>query len=238
MFIDAQQQGYSKKLRFFIFLKLVYPEGKTKFSNTDLQFLELCENINRKTTLSYLEFLAEKGWITLNTRTGYYLIKSFDKIRKENDWNSRLAFPADYYNYQNIKAVTGAVLYSYLHKGFWRSLAKRKSVQIMGSTFHFPHARFNYKRELAPVSVSRVHKFFEVSPATASTLKSSAAKAGLLRVKKNYGSMVYNKPAMLRSLNYADKKANIVYHNGNYHFQLIDTVCPLFYFTKRKSLEA
>ena len=238
MFIDAQQQGYSKKLRFFILLKLIYPEGKTRFSHTDLQFLELCENINRKTTLSYLEFLAEQGWITLNTKTGYYLIKSFDKIRKENEWNSRLAFPADYSNYQNIKAVTGAVLYSYLHKGFWRSLAKRKSVQIMGSTFNFPHTRFNYKREPAPVSVSRVHKFFDISQATASTLKNAAAKKGLLKVKKNYGSMVFNKPAMLRSLKYDEKKANIVYYNGNYHFQLIDTVCPLFYFTKRKSLEA
>jgi len=236
-FIDAQHQGYSRQLRFLLLLKLVYPHGKTKFSTSDLQFLELLDGITRKTTLGYLEFLAEKEWITLNVKTGYYLIKALDKIRIENQWNIRLAFPVNHSNYHLIKAVTGAVFYSYLHKGFWRQLAKRKSVQIMGSTYHFPHVRFNYKRKPAPVSVSWIQNYFKIPRATASELKKAAFKAGLIDVSKNYGKIVTNKSAMMKSLKYNDSRFNIVWHNGNYHFQLIDTIFPLFYFTKRKSIE-
>ncbi|SKB76714.1 hypothetical protein SAMN05660776_2873, partial [Salegentibacter holothuriorum] len=43
LFINAQQQGYAKKLQFFFALKLLYKCGKTKLDDGELLFLELTE---------------------------------------------------------------------------------------------------------------------------------------------------------------------------------------------------
>ncbi|UKM63880.2 hypothetical protein GSB9_00426 [Flavobacteriaceae bacterium GSB9] len=218
-------------------LKLIYPSGKAQLDNEALQFIQFVECINsRKTLKKYLNFLMEIGWIVYNQKTQFYVFKSFDRIRKENNWLVRLAFQIDFNNYYKIKAVTGAVIYSYLHKDFWRKVKKQKSVQLKGSTYHFLSPKFNYKEQFAPVSVNGVEQLFNISVATASRLKSEASKAGLIKLKKNYSQKPVNKKIMQDYLDYNDMKQNIVYHKGNYHLQHIDEVYPLFYFIKRKSL--
>ncbi|MFO8147175.1 MAG: hypothetical protein ACQEWG_12755 [Bacteroidota bacterium] len=238
LFINAQQKGYARKLQFFLSLKLIYRCGKVKLDDGELLFIELTEEIrSRKTTLKYIGFLVKKGWLQYNVRTGYYIIKSFDRIREEYNWEVRLSFPVDFYSYRNIKAITGAILYGYLHKDFWRKVRRKKSVQIKGSTYHFLSTHFNYKEAPAPVSVLGTCSIFEISPSTASRLKNSAEKQKLLEVKKNYGDIVPNKKAMELCLEYNDKRNNIVFYQGNYRFQLIDTILPLFLFKKRKKLK-
>ena len=238
LFIDAQQKGYTKKLQFFLSLKLLYRCGKTKLDDGELLFLELTEEISsRRTTLKYIRFLVEKGWLKYNTRTGYYIIKSFERIREENNWKTRLSFPVDFNSYQNIKAITGAILYGYLHKDFWRKVRRKKSVQIKGSTYHFLSPHFNYKEAPAPLSVLGICSIFHISPSTASRLKKRAVKQQLLMVQKNYGDRVPDKKAMELCLKYNDKRNNIVFHQGNYRFQLIDTILPLFLFKKRQKLK-
>ncbi|MDT0642774.1 hypothetical protein RM553_08010 [Zunongwangia sp. F363] len=238
LFINAQQEGYAKKLQFFLSLKLLYPTGKTKLNDGELLFLELTEEISsRRTTLNYIRFLVEKGWLQYNAKTGYYIIKSFDRIRRENSWKARLSYPVDFHSYRNIKAITGAILYGYLHMDFWRKVRRKKSVQIKGSTYHFLSPNFNSKEAPAPLSVLGLCKIFKISTATASRLKDCAVKQNLLEVKKNYGSIVPNKKAMEQCLKYNDKRNNIVYYRGNYRFQLIDTILPLFLFKKRQKLK-
>jgi len=236
-FIDAQQKGYGKKLQLFLFLKLVYSSGKTQLSAKELQWIASHEKIKcRSTLLKHLDFLIEKGWIRYNAKTGYYLLKSFDSIRKEQDWKVRLAFPVDYSSYRNIKAITGAILYGYLHKDFWRKVRRKKSVQIKGSTYHFLSPKFKPQNYPAPLSVLGTGSIFKISPSTASRLKDLAQKHHLLEVQKNY-DRVPNKKAMLLCLKYNDKRNNIVFHHGNYRLQLIDTVLPLFLFKKREKLK-
>ncbi|MGB7843551.1 MAG: hypothetical protein WBL21_12210 [Salinimicrobium sp.] len=46
---------------------------------------------SEKTMKSYVRFFEQKGWLRLNTKTGYYIIKSFDRIREEKDWRMRTA---------------------------------------------------------------------------------------------------------------------------------------------------
>jgi len=238
LFIDAQQQGYAKKLQFFLALKLLYKYGKTKLDNEELLFLELTEEISsRKTTIKYIDFLVQKGWLKYNTRTGYYIIKSFDRIRSENNWKVRLSYALDFESYQNIKAITGAIIYGYLHKDFWRKVRRKKSVQIKGSIYHFLSPHFNYKEAPAPLSVLGIGNIFQISVATASRLKKCALKHKLLEVKKNYGSKIRNKKAMELCLDYNDKPNNIVFVEGSYRFQLIDTILPLFLFKKRQKLK-
>lgn len=238
LFIDAQQQGYAKKLQFYLALKLLNKCGKTKLDNEELLFLELTEEISsRKTTIKYIQFLIEKGWLKYNSKTGYYIIKSFEIIRSDNNWKVRLSYPVDFDSYRNIKAITGAIIYGYLHKDFWRKVRRKKSVQIKGSTYHFLSPHFNYKEAPAPLSVLGIGIIFHISPATAFRLKNCARKQKLLEVKKNYGAVIPNKKAMELCLDYNDKPNNIVFVEGNYRFQLIDTICPLFLFKRRQKLK-
>lgn len=236
--VDAQQKGYMKKLRLFLLLKLMYPSGKTRLEKKALWFIELVEQIRtRRTTYSYLNFLFEKGWLVYNAKTGYYILKSFDRIRNENQWEVRWAIPVHFGNYFKLKAITGAIIYGYLHKDFCRKLRKKKSALIKGGAYHFRPSGSSPELQSAPVSVYGAAKIFGVSPSTASRLKQAAEKEIFLEVKKNFGEIVTNKKAMQRCLKYNDKRENIVYHEGEFRFQLIDSIFPLFLFVRRKKLK-
>ncbi|MEH6512962.1 MAG: hypothetical protein V7734_07660 [Maribacter arcticus] len=201
----------------------------------DLLFIEGTHQIkSRKTTKKYISALLEMQFLIYNARTGYYLIKAFDKIRSMQHFKTRLAFPIGYQNYNKLDAVTGAVLYGYLHKDFWRKVKQKKSVQIKGCTYYFPKVNFNYKTQLAPVSVYGLKQIFNIPIATASRLKSAAKSEHYLKVKTNYEKISSDKAFIM---NKVDETDNLRYKNGKYYLQLIDTVCPLFYFIKRKSLE-
>jgi len=238
MFIDAQEKKYSNEFSFFLLLKLIYKNGKCRLNSNELLFIEFARIIkSRKTTKKHITFLQKIGWIKYNKRTKYYILKSFDNIRKDNYWEVRLAYPINYKNYYKIKAVTGAVIYGYLHKDFWRKVKKRKSVLIMGSTYHSPSYKYNYKEQLAPVSVNGVAAIFNISKATASRLKNEALHESLIVVKKNYSKKTFNKEIIKKCLNFNDQKQTAVFYKGEYHLQLIDTVYPLFQFVKRNSLK-
>ncbi|MCF1420317.1 hypothetical protein [Mangrovimonas futianensis] len=226
------------ELKLFCVLKLISVGGKIKLDNGTMWFVSYLLMVKSiKTTKRNLERLVEKGYVRYNAKTKYYILNSFDKIRDKEDWENRLAIPLNFSGILNIKAVAGAVIYGYLHKDFWRKVKSKKSVQIKGSTYHFPTPKFNYKDKLAPVSVLGVSAIFNFSPATASRLKNSALKAGLLQVQKNYSKLKVNKNAMVLYCKYREERQNIVFKDGNHYLQLIDTICPLFYFTKRKSLK-
>ncbi|MBC5842618.1 hypothetical protein H8R23_14485 [Flavobacterium sp. F-380] len=238
MFIDAQKFGYQKDLCFFLFLKLTFTAGKVKLDQKGLLIIEFLLQIKcRKTSLKYIQLLLELKFLTYNERTGYYTINSFDKIRQFHDWKVRLAFPIDYNSYCKIKAVTGAVIYGYLHKYFWRKVKREKSVTVKGITYHFPSPTFNYKKQLAPVSVIYVSKFFKMSNATASRLKSAAYKEGFIKLKKNFDDINMDVSLLVQIHKYAGLNNNIVYHKDDYRLQLVDTVYPVFYFIKRTNLK-
>ena len=198
-------------------------------------FIEFIEEIRcRKTSLGYIQFLREKGWLVYNKKTGYYLLKSFGRIRIENNWEVGLAFPIDSSSYRNIKAVTGAVIYGYLHKDFWRKLKRKRSVRIKGRTYHFLSPKFNYQEKAAPVSVLGICKIFNISQSTATKLKKEAVMHKLLFVQKNYSVGIPNKKAMELCIKYQEAPNTMVFRNGANRFQLIDTVYPLFHFKKLK----
>ena len=235
LFIDAQQKSYAKKLRFFLLLKLLYNCGKTRLEEDELLFIEFAEEIRcRNTSLGYIQFLRENGWLIYNEKTGYYLLKSFERIRRENNWEVNLAFQIDSSSYKNIKAATGAVIYGYLHKDFWRKLKRKKSVRLKGSTYHFLSSKLNYKEKPAPVSVLGISKIFNISPSTATNLKKEALRHKLLFVHKNYSAGIPNKKAMELCIKYQEVPNTMVFRNGLNRFQLIDTVYPLFHFKKLK----
>lgn len=236
LFIKAQQESFKNELSFFLLLKLAYPNGKIRFRREDLLFLEFTHQISsRKTTKKYIAKLKELKFLCYNSKTQYYIIRSFDKIRVMHNLESRLAFPIGYNNYKKLNAVTGAVIYGYLHKDFWRKVKREKSVQIKGRTYNFPSITFDFKKHQAPVSVYGVLQIFDIPIATASRLKTAAKKEKYLKVKKNFEKITLNEAVTLRYTKL--KKSELRFRNGNYFLQSIDTVCPLFYFKKRKRME-
>ncbi len=161
----------------------------------------------------------------------------YDRIRKENQWKVRWAIPVHLGNYSNLKAITGAVIYGYLHKDFHRKFRRKKSVSVKGDTSNFHPSSFSGRTQTAPVSVYGAANLFDISVSTASRLKHAAEKENYLKVKKNYGESFVDKRSMMKSLDYNDRKMNIVFHKGKYRFQLIDTVFPLFLFIRRQKLK-
>jgi hypothetical protein len=222
---------------FFLVLKLKYPCGKTKLTSTELILLEKLIGIkSRKTSKKNIQLLLEKGFLRFNAKTKYYIIVGFDKIRLKYNWEMRLAFPITLKNHQQLKAITGAVIYGYLHKDFYRKVKREKSLQIKGRSYHWISLKYNYKIQSAPVSVKGVNAIFDIPIANASRLKTLAAKEGLLKVQKNYSDETFNEDER----NYHTKineVQNFVLKNKKNRLQLIDTITPLFNFRKRKSLE-
>ena len=97
LLVDAQKRGCQKKLRLFLLLKLMFPTGKMRLSREEMEFILLVEKIrSRKTIISYFDYLLERGWIICNPKTGYFILKSFDRIREENSWRIRWAIPVNY----------------------------------------------------------------------------------------------------------------------------------------------
>ena len=216
-------------------LKLIYRQGKFKLNDESISFLSLVDLKTSKTIIKQIESLEHINWIYENKRTGYHILKSFDRIREENSWHVKLAFKINFSNYYKINAVTGAVIYGYLHKDFWRWVKKEKSVQLKGSTYNFPKFNFNYKDKPAPVSIIGVNRIFDITPSTASRLKNAAKKEKLLYVKKNYSKEIKN--ASKKELIKFGGVKNAVIKDGKCYLQLIDTVYPLFEFSKRKTLK-
>jgi hypothetical protein len=148
----------------------------------------------------------------------------------------RLAFPITLKNHQQLKAISGAVIYGYLHKDFWRKVKREKSLQIKGSSYHWITLKYNYKIQAAPVSVYGVEAIFGIPIASASRLKKLAEENKLIKVKKNFSENVFTE-AERKYYNKESDVRNIVYSKKKNRLQLIDTITPLFNFSKRKSLE-
>jgi hypothetical protein len=236
LLIAAQQEHYVSRLRFFLLLKMMYPQGKSRLSWGELRAIQQVLRIkSEKTIKSYICFFEDKGWLRLNIKTGYYIIKSLDKIRGENNWRIRsaiLLLPLDLYR---LKAFIGAGVYANLHSIYLKRQREKESVQKKGRTYHFLLSGRSRKKAV-PVSVNGVEKIFKISKAIASRLKKAAEKERLIKVKKHFSKPV-SKEMVELSLKYNDLPQNIVFRKRKYRLQLTDTITPLFSFTRRKKMK-
>ena len=238
MCIYVLQNNLENPFRFYLQLKLMYTSGQLKFTKQEIEFLAFSLELTTKTINSNIKKIEQLNWIRLNTKTKYYHLNSFDKLRTRKNWESRASVEIYFEDIYRIRAILGAALYGYLHKDFWRKVKREKSVQIKGSTYHFLSSSFNYKKHKAPISVNGIREIFNISKPKASRLKKLAFNAGLITVKKQYKKLELDK----RGVNYHKKyypeiTKNVIYKNGHYYLQLIDLILPLFNIRKRKKLE-
>jgi hypothetical protein len=174
----------------------------------------------------------------LNTKTNYFLIHSFDRIRKNEGWESRASIEMYNHDVFRIQAILGAATYGYLHKDFWRKVKKEKFVQLKECAYHFPFPSFNFKLESAPISVNGVKSIFNISQAKASRIKTLAASQKLIQVQKTFKKLSISKFDLEGLKQYTSIVTNnIIFKDGNYYLQQIDHILPLFPIRKRKKLE-
>ena len=126
----------------------------------------------------------------------------------------RQAFAIDYLTFHKIQAITRTVIYGYLNKYFWRKVEREKSVTWKGITYHFPSPTFNFKKQLAPVFVSKI---FKISTATNSRLNNVAYIEGFIKLKKNDEGINMDIPLLVQIHKYADLNDTIVYHKDDYN---------------------
>ena len=232
------QNNLENPFRFYLLLKLMYTSGKLKFTKQEIQFLALAIGVTTKTIRIYIKQLEELKWIQLNTKTKYYLIHSIDRLRKNNDWESRASIEFYFEDIHRIRAILGAAIYGYLHKDFWRKVKRERVVQIKGCTYHALSSSFNYKNHNAPISVYGVRKIFNISIAKISRLKTLSHNEGLIKVEKVYEKYDIDKlHALMIKKYHPERTRNLIYKDGIYQLQQIDHILPLFDLRRRKKLE-
>ncbi len=233
------ENNLENPFQLFIILKLVFPEGKLKFTKYEINFLALVLKVHPKTISANAKRLIKLNWIRLNTKTTYYLILSFDRLRVDNDWKSRASIEINANNVYNIRAILGAALYTYLHKDFWRKVKKEKFVQIKQRTYHFLFSSFNFKLEAAPIAVNGINALFNISQSKASRVKKLAAIEKLIEVQKAYTKIKISKFDLDGLKQFTSITTNnIIFRDGNYYLQEIDHIIPLIPIRKRKKLKS
>ena len=236
MCIWVAQNNEERLFKFFLFVKILYKSGKTKFSEIEIQGIATMMNYADVRPLkAFIDKLIELGWIKKNEKTGYYILSSFDQLRIENGWVSRASLECSIDEISNIKAFVGSAVYTYLHKDFWRRVKREKSVLIKGRTYHFLSPSFNYKKNYAPVATTGIEALYNISKSKASDLKYAAMEAKYILVKKDFDiSNLDVDPKLL--IKYCDAPKNTRKVNGKVALQLIDLVLPTIEVRKRPKL--
>ena len=228
-----------KPFRLFIYLKLMYPSGKTEWDNQEKQFAAfiLCNHV--KTIENNFKRLLELGWLDYDEEYKYWRIHSFDRIREDNYWGQRRAYCFKYQDLCNVQATLGAIIYTQAYKSYCRKYYKRKSNVLRkrsADKSFTPSCDTN--RPFAQVSVIIINKFYGISINKAVRLKQKAEKHDLIIVKKQYYALAKDQVYAAKKSNHLrDEPMNIVYRNGKNYIQLIDRIYSDLYFKKRKKLE-
>jgi hypothetical protein len=221
----------------FLLLKLLYREGKTKLTATECQALaQMMGYADLRPLENNIQKLIDLKWIRLNDDTNYYLLASFDKIRKHQDWQSRASLRCTLKEISSLQAFIGAAIYTYQHKDFWRKVKRGKSVRIKGRTYHFPSPSFNYHHSPAPVATTGIEALYSISKSKASDLKNAAAKMKYIKVFKDYKELPHTEDELKLMIKYGNFPRNIKFFDEKFHLQLIDLILPNIPIVKRHNL--
>jgi len=237
MSIWVASNNRENAFQFFLLLKLVYKHGKMKLNKHEVLALKQMMGFKSKTpVMNLVTELKELDWIRLNERTGFYIIRSFDKLRDEYGWDSRVSTLMTLSSINNLNAYIGASLYTYLHKIFWKKVKREKSVRLKGCTYHFLSPTFNYKGQPAPIATTGVEALYEISKSKASRLKIAAFKSKLITLKKVYQKQDHTSHEIKLMIKYDLIPRHVSKFKGSFYLQSIDLITPRIDLVKRRSL--
>lgn len=227
MCIWVAKHNLEKPFQLFLFLKLLYREGKTKMSPIELQAIaQLMGFADTRPVKKHLKKLEELEWIRKNERTGFYIFVGFDKLRLKHDWESRASVYVRLKEINNLFAFIGAAIFTYQHKDFWRKVKRERSVRIKGRTYHSLSPSFNFKRHHAPIATTGIKALHGISTSKVSEMKIEAHKLGYISVRKDFEELPYTRDEINVMIKHADLPRHIRKINQKFFLQLIDLVLP------------
>lgn len=237
MSIWVAANNKENEFQFYLLLKLLYRSGKLKLTNPESSALQSILGFKqRRSVRSLLDQLIALEWVRLNEKTGYYIIKSFDCIRKEYEWESRVSTLITLRDLNHLNAHIGASLYTYLHKIFWKKVKREKSVRLKGSTYHFLSPTFNYLNQPAPIAVTGIESLFKISKSKASRLKRAALDKNFIEVKKSYIKQEHSETEIKLMVKFEILPSHVSKFKGSFYLQSIDLITPKINLVKRRSL--
>lgn len=238
MCIWVAQQNQESVFQFFLFIKMLYPNGKTKFIPAEACALaQMMNYADVRSIQMQIVRLLELGWIYKNEKTEYYIIRSFDKLRLINEWESRVSLKCGLDDLNKIQAFIGAAIFAYLHKDFWRKVKREKSVRLKGRAYHFLSPSFNFKKHSAPIATTGVEAICNISKSKASYLKTMARKANYITIQKDFDKTEFSEAEIKAQIKYCNLPNRILKKDGKFALQLIDLILPKIDLKKRKTLE-
>ncbi len=182
--------------------------------------------------------LQDLRWVSKNIKTGYYLIYSFDRIRLNNQWSPRAAIECYPRDLNTVYALTGAAIYSYLHKYFWSRVAREKSVRAMGRTYTALSCYSSIYDNPAPIATTGIESIYDISKASASRLKKQAQKAGYITVKKSVLDITPKNAQIAATAQKYDLLPPGAYIKaGKARLRQIDMILPKIKLNRRRSLK-
>lgn len=224
--------------RLYLYLKLSYPSGKIQWNKTDVDLASITLCNTSKTIKSNFKKVQALGWLYYDNEFKYYRLYALDKIRENNNWQLRRAFPFNYKDLTHIRASLGAILYTQLYKTYCRKYLKRSSNVLKSRSASEPIAFSCDIKKYAEVSVLSVKAFYGLTINKAVRLKQEAQKQGLIEVKKQYFKINKDEAYVSKKgAEYRDESQNVVFINGEYYLQLIDRIYSELYFKRRKKIE-
>ncbi len=234
----AAKHSLVKPFRLFLLLKLVCPEGKAKFTDSEFKFLaQLLKYKDEREVKKQLQKLQQIGWIRLNQATGYYLIKSFDKIAITDNQPSRAGAICYLTDLQNISAFIGAAIYTYLYKDFQRRIKREKVVRLKGRTYHSFSPSFSASKRFLPIATTGIKALYGISINKASILKHQAEKVGYIQVLKDFDIKELPKAQINLARKFMPEGEKLLIRDGKVCFRLIDLILPQFALRKRRKLK-
>ncbi len=217
----------------YLLLKMYFPDGK--FTPSKELFVKLAANLNYKSSASIQSLykkLIEKKWVVENQKTGFVIIRSFSIFESELNSVSRLGYEIHFDELKKFRAVTGAVVFGYLHRLFWRNLFKKKSVQIKGCTYDLPKGKFRfYLDRKVPIALSGVQKILGISIKKASEIKHFALKYNYLDIDKNLQPTKYSIDEINSFQKYYDQQIPFKFIKKKIFVQGINLISINFQFT-------
>ncbi|HSZ32004.1 MAG TPA: hypothetical protein VK772_01770 [Puia sp.] len=165
---------------------------------------ELCKAIGIKTnkTIKKLQKkLIEINWVSYNTNSGYYFVKSFNRLQLMLDLKKRRAVKMNYGDLGNFKAfATGALVsINIKHQKYASFLNKKKRKRF--ASHKADEARTNLFRPFGEdyfgISNKKIGRLIGYGQTQGCNLKNQAEKAGYIITKEKFRLLTkLNKPDM------------------------------------------
>lgn len=224
----AISENHDRELKLFILLKLLHRNGKTKLSHEERVIIATIMGFKDKRPLNRsINKMVQLGWIRKNDKTGYFLLKSFKNISIAEVINTKEKIRCSVDELESFNGFLGGIVFSYLHKKFWRWVKRERSVSIKGETYHSLSPSLNPKNEFAPIATTGIEALLKISRSKASDLKREAVKHEFIKVKKSFHRIEHPKEVVKELQRIGELPKNIKTKDNVCYLQSIDLVLPL-----------